>query len=236
MTTATQRLGWALALATTLFGITVFAIVYVYGLPPAVTALLNRSVTEPTPEDYAVYSGFVDDFFFSKQPFRADQGINRDNAVYVVTETRQMKSPGAILPLDVAALGPADMGEDFFRQNAHSWHLQPLFHTRLRVQLAGRDMLRYASEFGMEGLLEKPKKGEDLEFLPHASSVGPFPDNPSICGVLQLSRSGFNRRRTLALLFYSYRCGALCGQSGWVVLHKTQGAWRITEFGPGAVY
>jgi|ERR1035437_5507385 hypothetical protein len=236
MTTPTKRLVWALAIAVPFFALTVVTVVHMYGLPPVIAALLSRPVTEPTSEDYAVYSAFVDGFFFSDQPFRADQSISQDSVVYIVGATLQMKSPGAILPLDVVALGPNDMGEDFFRQNTRTWRLQPRFHTRLGVLLVGNDMVHRAGPFGMEQLFEQPKKGGELKWLPHASPAGPFPDNPSVSGVLQLSRAGFNRRGTLTLLYYSYRCGVLCGQSGWVVLHKTGGNWRIKQFGSGAVY
>jgi hypothetical protein len=224
------------AVTTTLVAVTVAAIIDVNGLPPGIASLFNRGVAEPTPEDYAVYSAFLDGFFSSNQPFRADQSISQDNVVYIVGETRQTRSPGSVLPLDVAALGPNSMGDDFFRQNTQTWRLQPRFHTKWRVVLVGSDMAHRAASLGMEELFEQPKKGEDLKWLPHASSAGPFPDDPRVAGVLQLSRVGFNRRGTLALLNYSYRCGVMCGQSGWVVLQKDGGNWRIKQFGSGVVY
>jgi hypothetical protein len=156
--------------------------------------------------------------------------------VYVVGETLPMRDPGSILPLEIAALVPEDMGEDFFRQNTQSWRLQPRFHTSLRVSLVGRDMAHLSALFGVEELFQPPKKGEEGKWLPHASPTGPFPDTPHVSGVLQLSRAGFNRRETLALLHYSYRRGVLCGQSGWVLLHKTGGTWRVKEYGSFVVY
>jgi hypothetical protein len=195
MTTPTKRLVWALALVTSLFAVTVIAVLYVDGLPPLVSSLLNRTVQEPASEDYAVYSAFVDDLFSSNQ-LGVDQRTSRNGVVYIASETRPMKNPGSIVPLDVAILGPNDMGEDFFRQNAQPWHLQPRFHARSKVLLVSGD--------------------ND--------------------GVLRLSRIGLNRRGTLALLHYSYRCGMLCGQSGWVVLHKADGHWRIEQFGSRVVY
>ncbi|SRR5258708_2451595 len=205
MATPSKRLIWASVIATPLFAATVACVVYVYGLPPVITSLLNRSVTEPASEEYAAYSAFVDDFFLSDRPFQIDRRVIQGSVVCIVGETEQMRSPGSILPLDVATLGPNEMGEDFFRQNAQTWRLHPNFHTRLRVSLVDSD------------------------------AAGAIPDNPQVCGVLQLSRAGFNRRGTLALLYYSYRCGLLCGQSGWVVLQKTQGIWRIKEFGSGRI-
>jgi hypothetical protein len=234
--TPPKRLVWALAIATLLVAVTVAALMYVYGVPPVITSLLDRTVTEASSEDYAAYSAFVESFFSSSQPFRADQSIGRDNVVYIVDETLLMRSPGSILPLDVAALGPSDMGEDFFRQNARTWRLEPHFHARSRLLLVGREMVQRAAWSGAKELYEEPKKGEESKWLLHASPAGPFPDDPSVSGVLQVSRIGFNRRGTLALLYYSYRCGFLCGQSGWVVLHRTDGNWRVEQFGLGVVY
>ena len=147
----------------------------------------------------------MDDFFVSDRPFQIDPRVNQGSVVYVIEETRQMKSPGSILPLDVAVLGPNEMAEDFFRQNTQTWRLQPNFHGKLKVSLVD------------------------------SSLADAIPDNPQGSGLLRLSRAGFNRRRTLALLYFSYRCGLTCGQSGWVVLQKTQGGWRIKEFGSGIV-
>jgi hypothetical protein len=89
---------------------------------------------------------------------------------------------------------------------------------------------------GGEELFERPKKGEEFKWLPHSSPTGPFPETPEVSGVLQVSRAGFNRRQTLAMLYYRYRCGILCGQSGWVALQKSGGNWRIQQFGFGVVY
>jgi hypothetical protein len=235
MTALTKRLVWALALAMLLL-VAVVGVIYLCGVPAFITSFLNRPVTEPSVEDYAVYSAFVDDFLSSNQPFRADQGISPDSVVYVVDETLPLRSPGTVLPLAVAALGPSYMGDDFFRQNSQTCRLHPLFHSRRTISLVGSGMAHRAASFGMEQLFEPPKKTDGLRWLPHASPMGPFPEDPQVSGALQLSRLGFNRRKTLALLYYSYRCGALCGQSGWVVLHKASGTWAVKEFGSAVVY
>jgi hypothetical protein len=211
------------------------ATIYLCG-PPVITALLHRPVTGLGPEDYAVYSGFMEGFLSSNQPFKADQSINPESAVYVVGETSPKRSTDSILPLDVAVLGPEDMGEDFFRQNADSWLLEPRFHISRSISIVGRDMWHRAAWAGAEELFDRPEKGNQRKWLRHASVKGPLMEAPKVSGVLQLSRIGFNRRKTLALLYYSYRCGVLCGQSGWVVLHKAGGSWQIEKFGRGAVY
>ncbi len=194
MTIPTRRWMWSLTLAVLLIGLA--AMIYVYGPPPAIASLLNRAASEPQAEDYNVYSAFVDDLFSSSQALGVHPDGSQNRVVYVVGETLERKTP-SLLPLDVAVLGPNEMGEDFFRQNARAWRLEPRFHSRFRVLLA--------------------------------ENRGPT------SSVLRLSRIGFNRKGTLALLFFSYRCGALCAQSGWVVLYKSEGRWHIKQFGSGAI-
>ncbi|HYL15654.1 MAG TPA: hypothetical protein VEV41_21650 [Terriglobales bacterium] len=235
MTGPKKRLAWALASTTPLALVILVAIFYVYGTPSFVATLLNRPVTEPTAEEYAVYSAFVDGLFSSGLPFRADQSIN--GTVCVMNETIPIKNPGYV-PLDAAVLGPSDMGEDFFRQNTQTWPLQRRFRASLRVSLVDRATADRAASFGIEETCKPPKRRAEVELkvLPHTSPTGPFPYNTQVSGVLELSRVGFNRRTTLALLYFSYLCGDLCGESGWVVLHKTGGNWAVKEFGSGVVY
>lgn len=235
MTVLKTFLVWSFVLAILFLAAGIAITIYLFGIPHPLAALLRRPVAEPNSEDYAVYSSFVDGFFFSEQPFRADQSINQDSVVYVVGETLSMRSPGSILPLEVVALGPDDMGEDFFRQNTQSWPLQPRFQTSLRSSIVSRDMAHRAAWYGTEELFEPPKQGDEGKWLPHASPTGPFPETPHVSGVLQLSRPGFDHRKRRALLYYIYRCGVLCGQSGWVALHKQEDSWRIEQFGSAVV-
>lgn len=153
----TRPLVCGVVIATPLLVVATAVAIYLYG-PPFITSFLHRPVTEPTPEDYAVYSAFVDGFFSSNQPFKADQSVGLNNVVYVVGETEPMRHPDSILPLDVAALGPEDMGEDFFRQNAHSWPLEPRFHTALRISIVGRDMAQRAAWAGADELFQPEAK------------------------------------------------------------------------------
>jgi hypothetical protein len=231
----TRRWVWLLVTRAALLLAAIVTTIYVSG-PPLITTLLHRRVSQPDAEDYAVYSAFVDGFFSSNQPFKADQSVSTHSVVYMVGETLSMRNTDSILPLEVAVLGPEDMGEDFFRQNAHSWPLELRFHTELRISIVGHDMAYRAASAGAEKLFHPTARGDLSQSLLHASPDGPFPEAPYVSGVLQLSRAGFNRRRTLALLHYTYRCGVLCGQSGWVVLHKKRGCWRIERFGSGVVY
>ena len=156
----------------------------------------------PSSEDYAAYSGSVDDFFSSRQPFRAHPSLSPDNAVLITAETATMKNtPDPILPF--AALGPEDMGQDFFCQNAKSWHLEAQFRSHPGCAVVENRMLHRAAMSGVEELFAPP---------------------------------GFDHTRTRGLVYYDYRCGVLCGQSGWARLRKVHVEWKLDEMGSGAVY
>jgi len=184
------------------------AIINSYVPLPLVTWLLSRPTTGLSERDYAVYSGFIDGFFFTETPaghLRNDLVRGPDNAILVADRTLQVKNASAdVLPLYVAALGPREMGNDFFRQNARAWRLQLLFQPDHRIVMVSSDQ--------------------------REALWGPC------APVLRLSRIGFNFRRTLALLYFSYLCGPLCCESGYVTLRKNGQRWIIDRFGAGAIY
>jgi hypothetical protein len=239
-----KRAAWILAFTC---GVTVLLVVglYLCGGPPLFINLVNRPATEPTAEEYAVYSNFIDDLFFSNQPFHQDQRISLRSVVAIVNRTSSTDGfhpPPHMLPMSVSsffssrllgvdAFGP---GHDFDLQNARSWQLQPQFHSRMKWILVQPGAMVVASGSG----LEKLGKKEDLwQWLPHPSPQGPFPEKPEVCGVLELSRVGLDWRRRIAILDYGYRCGALCGQTGGdVVLHKTGKTWHVTSWGNGLIF
>jgi hypothetical protein len=187
------------------------ATAHLYGMPSFIAALLSRPVSGLTEEDYRVYSGFVGDLFSSEHAVNIPK-IGPGGTIFVAEQTISFRDRFSdFLPLGVAALGPEDMGRDFFRQNNQSWRLQPNFRSNQKLVLVDGDKHTSRS----------------------VASLGK--DQQGSC-VLKVSRAGFNRRGGLALLYYDYRCGASCCQSGWAVLEKNGGRWAIRQFGPGAIY
>jgi hypothetical protein len=107
--------------------------------------------------------------------------------------------------LDVAVLGAESAESDFFRQNAQPWTLQ--------VE-------------GFHGFSEVQLVG---------SSAIAEPELHLRTGIVHFSRVGFNKSRSIALLYFSFHCGNMCAQSGLVVLKKTGSTWHIQQFGPTVV-
>jgi hypothetical protein len=48
-------------------------------------------------------------------------------------------------------------------------------------------------------------------------------------GILRLTKVGFNKDRTEALVYVEFICPLLCGGGGNVLLEKHSGAWRVKE-------
>jgi len=122
----------SLAVVVLLLVVVVFAL-YLHGGLPLFIRLANRPVSEPTTEEYAVYSAFIDNLFSSDQPFRLDQEITPDSIVYIADETIRLYTSHPLPPLlGVDAFGP---DQDFYQQNVRPWRLRPSFHTRMKWAL-----------------------------------------------------------------------------------------------------
>ncbi len=162
-------------------------------------------------EEYRVFSGFLNDFLKREQ-----QHGNHQNFVKleVVNETFARHDPGKVLPLDVVSLGSEQMGRDFFRKNRKRFSLKDVFETTVRVDLVSNS---YAEKVSWGGFDATTKSA------------------PESLGVFALSRPGFNRDQSEAILYYWLRCGGVCGQSGWVLLKKVEDTWHIEKFGTGLI-
>jgi hypothetical protein len=55
-------------------------------------------------------------------------------------------------------------------------------------------------------------------------SIDPFPGSTDL---IRISDVFFNPNRTVAFVYVSAMCGTLCGSSGWAVIEKTDGVWRV---------
>ncbi len=49
---------------------------------------------------------------------------------------------------------------------------------------------------------------------------------PDSGGVIKMTAVGFNRQRTLAIVFTGSQCNNLCGQGSFALLKKTDGQWK----------
>lgn len=80
-----KPVAWTLAVTGGVAAIGILTLYLYGGLPPFIS-LANRPVSEPTAEEYDVYSSFIDSFFSSRQPFRMDQQIGPGSVMYIEDE------------------------------------------------------------------------------------------------------------------------------------------------------
>jgi hypothetical protein len=89
---------------------------------------------------------------------------------------------------------------DYNEQNEKTYRLQPKFRMKQQYELLTKQEI-YAH-------FKHPGEG----------------------GWVLLSAVGFNRRRTVAILWVSRGCPGLCGSGTFHVLHKTEGKWKPLEW------
>lgn len=89
---------------------------------------------------------------------------------------------------------------DYNEQNEKTYRLQPKFRIKRQYELLTKQEI-YAR-------FKHPGKG----------------------GWVELSAVGFNRRRTVAVLWVSHGCPGLCGSGTFHVLHKEEGKWKPLEW------
>lgn len=182
---------------------------------PINAAWLRSGVSSPNDNEYRVFAGFLDDFVQSE--VRAHD-IPEGAHIYLLNETLLQRNPGPLIPLEVVALGSKEMAKDFYRRNETRWMLDSNFHSST-VELVSREVARRLA------FTQGPTSQTAI-----AETIG---TSESFGEVLAISRPGFNRDRTAAVLYYSFQCGGICARSGWVSLRLANGSWHIEKFGAG---
>jgi hypothetical protein len=100
--------------------------------------------------------------------------------------------------------------EDFFLMNKAQCKLSDRFNFKVKVNLVSNEEL---DQF-FKGDLEEGWKAFHRRY-PKAGSFD------------VLSRVGFSKDHTQALIYYAYFCGSLCGEGRYFVLEKIEGQWTV---------
>lgn len=101
---------------------------------------------------------------------------------------------------------------DFFTKNQTSWTLKREFKLKAEVILV--DSYEIDRMFNRD--LEEGWKLFHTKYR-SASSID------------TLSRVGFNKEKTQAIIYYGYVCGPLCGQGQYILLMKTDNKWTVAK-------
>ncbi len=102
--------------------------------------------------------------------------------------------------------------DDFKNKNAKAYKLENKFSIPQTVILISSDELNkiFQNEKGWDSFYEK---------------------YPNSSGVISISRVGFNRNQTQAILGFSYQAGMLWGKGYRIFLTKDEGKWMVKEQG-----
>ena len=95
---------------------------------------------------------------------------------------------------------------DYNRVNQKRWLLQRNFKTDDSYELVTSDTLKL--------------------LFSHGDWDGFYKRYPGSHGVISLSAVGFNREKTLAILYGGTACGGLCGSWSFQLLEKVDGKWK----------
>jgi hypothetical protein len=105
-----------------------------------------------------------------------------------------------------------DAIDDFIKKNRKSSALTDQFKLKATIVLITNSDVKRMFHDSIEG-------GWDLFHTKY----------PNAISIHTLSRVGFNKDKTAALVYYTYSCGGLCGQGQYVLLGKHDGQWKIEK-------
>jgi hypothetical protein len=105
-------------------------------------------------------------------------------------------------------VGPAI--SDYVKQNEKEWQLQPRLSFEKPYQFLEADKFSTVLSQG----------GWDKYYSKY----------PESGGLIELSAVGFNRDKTVAVVYMGHSCGMLCGGGTFHVLEKTDGRWKALEW------
>lgn len=161
----------------------------------------------PDADEYAVYAAL----FAEKGDDKEGKQIVLENAT-VVNDTFSQRMDQKSIEKLFGLPSITDAIKDFLTKNRKSSALADQFRLKATIVLISNSDVKRLFHDSIEG-------GWDLFHAkyPNANSIN------------TLSRVGFNKDKTVALLYYTYSCGGLCGQGQYVLLRKHEGQWKIEK-------
>jgi hypothetical protein len=177
---------------------------------PAPTAVDSKS------EDYVIYSAVLDEYFAKQQQIKH----------VVIGDHTMMDFPPILMGMssfgdsmkEIRETAAKDLLQDYTQKNKTSVLLEARFSSRLPVALiseAQRDRI-----FDIKG--EGEKKTANLAGLKELQRL-----YPNSQGFMSLSRIGFNKDSTQALVYVGNVCGGLCGSGQFFFLVKAGNRWTV---------
>jgi hypothetical protein len=94
---------------------------------------------------------------------------------------------------------------DYRRLQTKKWHLQRQFQIEKPYEIVNKETIALLLKGGWDGYSDQ---------------------YPSSGGYIFMSAAGFNKNKTLAIVYTGSICGGLCGRAQFHLLEKVQGHWK----------
>jgi len=167
-------------------------------------------------DEYGVYSALLRQSYISAGDMQlVIENYTQDTSVYygddIAEHFRYLRGRLASLSHDTI--------DDFRRKNNGSQLLQRSFHLRIKYTLISKD--RFEGFAGPDERMERSRVGWERFYREY----------PGVSGVLLLSRVGFNRNKSQALVFVMHirgnPSGRWWGDGSYLLLSTKNGLWRV---------
>jgi hypothetical protein len=177
-------------------------------------------------EEAAVYRAYIDTDYASRN-FLDSQFVNRPFNVIVISD----RTSGFVVPFSyqksIAKLSPKpdkETVENFLDRNDGKYPESKLTERTLRV--IGRYPLNPHIKFGLPHALISD--GEIDQIFSNGKWGEFFRRYPNSRGLVWLSRVGFNKSKTQALLYFAHQYTEAAGEGFLILLAKTASGWKKT--------
>jgi hypothetical protein len=163
----------------------------------------------PDSDEYSVYTSLLQQEFIGKgtkeivvRKQTAIDNFSNDESLTYLTESLPSLAK--------------ETYEDFDSCNKKSTALTDKFNLKVKVNLVGEEIDRIFYES------RQSNSKEDGWEVFHKKY-------PTAGAIITLSRVGFNKDKSQALVFVAHSCGWLCGEGNYILLEKKDGVWKVEK-------
>jgi hypothetical protein len=182
--------------------LSIVLIVSVFGISPTISQEPPAPQLYESPDAYKIYSLLL--------PHEESYGFaNGGLIIQQETESEYPPVEGACLSSDVAKRFK-DAISDYRRVRETTWLLQRQFEIEKPYEIVTKDRI---------ALVLKSKRDPTIERYPSSG------------GYIFMSAVGFNKNKTLAIVFTGSMCGGFCGSARFHFLQKVGEKWKEVPVG-----
>lgn len=163
----------------------------------------------PDSDEYSVYAALLQQEFVGKGT--KEIVVRKQTAVDNFSDDESLTDLMESLP----SLAKETF-EDFGSRNKNSVELTNKFNLKVKVNLVGEEINRIFYESRQ---LNSKEDGWEVFHKKY----------PTADAIITLSRVGFNKDKSQALMFVAHSCGWLCGEGNYILLVNKADGWKVEK-------